>query len=178
MNIPNSAPATGPPAVRQRRAGIGGGVPAERIPRGKPPNVARRGEIATKTQELRPELTEEVQEIFCECRNRFCACGKRIEEKKNRDRLPALMSSSSGNASALQIAQKKHNVTGVRAEEESQSRSLYLVLEITGNEVLMHPGCKSTPFLVWLCVFRFSSLAPIREQPGREIKIHQLPILG
>ena len=34
-------------------------MPAERIPRGKPPNLARRGEIATKTQKLRPAL-------FCE----------------------------------------------------------------------------------------------------------------
>jgi hypothetical protein len=46
-------PAGGAPA-----AGIGGGVSAERIPRGTPPNLARRGgtggEIATKTQELRP----------------------------------------------------------------------------------------------------------------------------
>jgi hypothetical protein len=32
-------------------------VPAERIPRGKPPDLARRGEIATKTQELRPALS-------------------------------------------------------------------------------------------------------------------------
>ena len=30
---------------------------AERIPRGKPPNLARRGEIATKTQKLRPALS-------------------------------------------------------------------------------------------------------------------------
>ena len=34
-------------------AGVGGGVPAERIPRGKPPGLARRGEIATKTQKLK-----------------------------------------------------------------------------------------------------------------------------
>jgi hypothetical protein len=32
--------------------GIGGGVSTERIPRDTPPNLARRGEIATKTQEL------------------------------------------------------------------------------------------------------------------------------
>jgi hypothetical protein len=41
--------------VRQRR-GLSGGVPTERIPRAKPHNLARRGEIATKTQELRPAL--------------------------------------------------------------------------------------------------------------------------
>ena len=41
-------PAGGAPA-----AGAGGGVPAERIPRGKPPGLARRGEIVTKTQKLR-----------------------------------------------------------------------------------------------------------------------------
>jgi hypothetical protein len=46
-------PAGGAPA-----AGAGVGVPTERIPRGKrPPNLARRGEIATKTQELRPALS-------------------------------------------------------------------------------------------------------------------------
>ena len=38
-------------------AGVGGGVSTERIPRDKPPNFARRGEIATKTQELRPALS-------------------------------------------------------------------------------------------------------------------------
>jgi hypothetical protein len=38
-------PATGPPAVRQRRGRVGGGVSAERIPRGKPPNLAQMGEI-------------------------------------------------------------------------------------------------------------------------------------
>jgi hypothetical protein len=40
-------------------AGVGGGVPTERIPRDKPPNLARRGEIevATNTQELRPALS-------------------------------------------------------------------------------------------------------------------------
>jgi hypothetical protein len=32
-------------------------VPAERIPRDKPPDLARRGEIATKTQKLRPALS-------------------------------------------------------------------------------------------------------------------------
>jgi hypothetical protein len=42
-------PAGGAPA-----AGTGGGVPVERIPLGTPPNLARRGEIATKTQEPRP----------------------------------------------------------------------------------------------------------------------------
>jgi hypothetical protein len=45
-------PASGAPA-----AGAGVGVPTERTPRGKPPNLARRGEIATKTQELRPALS-------------------------------------------------------------------------------------------------------------------------
>jgi hypothetical protein len=46
-------PAGGAPA-----AGAGGGVrPAGRIPRGKPPDLARRGEIATKTQKLRPALS-------------------------------------------------------------------------------------------------------------------------
>jgi hypothetical protein len=43
-------PAGGAPA-----AGIGGGGgAAERIPRDTPPNLARRGEIATKTQKLTP----------------------------------------------------------------------------------------------------------------------------
>jgi hypothetical protein len=56
MNIPQLAPATGPPAVRQRR-GSAGGVSAERIPRGKPPNLARRDEVVTKTQKLRPALS-------------------------------------------------------------------------------------------------------------------------
>ena len=47
-------PAGGAPA-----AGVGGGVSTERIPRGKPPNLERRGEIVTKTktQELRPALS-------------------------------------------------------------------------------------------------------------------------
>ena len=45
-------PAGGAPA-----AGAGGGVPAERIPRDKPPNLARRAEIVTKTQKLRPALS-------------------------------------------------------------------------------------------------------------------------
>jgi hypothetical protein len=45
-------PAGGAPA-----AGAGGGVPAERLPRDTPPNMARRGEIVTKTQELRPALS-------------------------------------------------------------------------------------------------------------------------
>jgi hypothetical protein len=45
------APATGPSAGRQRR-GVGGGAPTERIPRGTPLHLARRGEIATKTQKL------------------------------------------------------------------------------------------------------------------------------
>jgi hypothetical protein len=40
-------PATGPPAGRQ---------PTECTPRDKPPDLARRGEIATKTQKLRPAL--------------------------------------------------------------------------------------------------------------------------
>jgi hypothetical protein len=43
-------------AANLRQLGAGGGVPAERIPRGEPPNLARRGEIATKTQKLRPAL--------------------------------------------------------------------------------------------------------------------------
>ena len=34
-------------------AGAGGGVPAERVPRGKPLGLARRGEIVTKTQKLK-----------------------------------------------------------------------------------------------------------------------------
>jgi hypothetical protein len=34
-------------------------APAERIPRGKPPDLVRRGEIVTKTQELRPALSGE-----------------------------------------------------------------------------------------------------------------------
>jgi hypothetical protein len=45
------------PAGGASAAGAGGGVPAERIPRGKPPDLARRGEIATKTQKLRPALS-------------------------------------------------------------------------------------------------------------------------
>jgi hypothetical protein len=57
MNIPNWAPATGPPAGGAPAAGAGGGVSAERIPRDKPPDLARWGEIATKTQKLRPALS-------------------------------------------------------------------------------------------------------------------------
>jgi hypothetical protein len=49
-------PAGGAPA-----AGAGGGVSTERIPRGTPPNLARRGEIVTKTQELRPALSVNTQ---------------------------------------------------------------------------------------------------------------------
>jgi hypothetical protein len=37
--------------------GVDGGVLTERIPRGKPPNLARRGEVVTKTQKLRPALS-------------------------------------------------------------------------------------------------------------------------
>jgi hypothetical protein len=48
----HGGPAGGAPA-----AGVGGGVPTERIPRDKPPNLARRGEIAPKTQKLRPALS-------------------------------------------------------------------------------------------------------------------------
>jgi hypothetical protein len=48
-------PAGGAPAAG---GGVGGGVSTERtLARGKPPNLARRGEIATKTQELRPALS-------------------------------------------------------------------------------------------------------------------------
>jgi hypothetical protein len=58
MNIPNWAPATDGPAGGAPAAGVGGGVPTERIPRdSKPPNLARRGEIATKTQKLRSALS-------------------------------------------------------------------------------------------------------------------------
>ena len=32
-------------------------MPTERIPRDKPPDLARRGELATKTQKLRPALS-------------------------------------------------------------------------------------------------------------------------
>jgi hypothetical protein len=49
-------PAGGTPA-----AGVGGGLSAGRIPRGTPPNLARRGEIATKTQKLRPALSVNTQ---------------------------------------------------------------------------------------------------------------------
>jgi hypothetical protein len=50
-------PASGAPA-----AGVGGGVSDERIPRGTaPPNLAGRGEIATKTQKLRPALSVNTQ---------------------------------------------------------------------------------------------------------------------
>jgi hypothetical protein len=45
-------PAGGAPA-----AGVGGEVPTERIPRENPPNLARRGEIGTKTQKLRTALS-------------------------------------------------------------------------------------------------------------------------
>jgi hypothetical protein len=45
-------PAGGAPAAE-----IGGGASTERIPRDNPPNLARRGEIATKTHELRPALS-------------------------------------------------------------------------------------------------------------------------
>jgi hypothetical protein len=57
-------PAGGAPA-----AGVGGGVPTERIPRDKPPNPARRGEVVTKTQELRPALSWEsrgyISGLYC-----------------------------------------------------------------------------------------------------------------
>jgi hypothetical protein len=36
-------------------------VSAERIPRGKPPNLARRGKIVTETQKLRPALSVNTQ---------------------------------------------------------------------------------------------------------------------
>jgi hypothetical protein len=49
-------PAGGAPA-----AGVDRGVPTERIPRGTPPNLAWQGEIATKTQELRPALSVNTQ---------------------------------------------------------------------------------------------------------------------
>jgi hypothetical protein len=50
--IPNWAPATGHgPAGGAPAAGVGGGVPTERIPRDKPPNLARRGERGTKHQD-------------------------------------------------------------------------------------------------------------------------------
>jgi hypothetical protein len=55
MDIPNRAPATRPAGGAQAAGGFGG-VPTERISRGKPHNLARRGEIATKTQKLRPAL--------------------------------------------------------------------------------------------------------------------------
>jgi hypothetical protein len=47
------------PRARRRGAsgGVGGGASSERIPRDKPPNLARRALIATKTQELRPALS-------------------------------------------------------------------------------------------------------------------------
>jgi hypothetical protein len=51
----------GPAAGGAPAAGVGGGVSTERTPRGKPPNLARRGEIATKTQELRPALSVNTQ---------------------------------------------------------------------------------------------------------------------
>jgi hypothetical protein len=56
-SIPNWAPATAPPAVRQRRGPAEGCRPSERIPRGKPPNLARRGEVVTNTQKLIPALS-------------------------------------------------------------------------------------------------------------------------
>jgi hypothetical protein len=57
MKVLNWAPATGPPAGRQRGGGRRGGGSAWRIPRGTHPNLARRGELVTKTQELRPALS-------------------------------------------------------------------------------------------------------------------------
>jgi hypothetical protein len=51
-------PAGGAPAVYKRRGSAGGGVSNERIPRDKPPaDLARRGEIVTKAQKLRPALS-------------------------------------------------------------------------------------------------------------------------
>jgi hypothetical protein len=52
MDIPNWAPATGHgPAGGAPAAGaVGGGVPTERIPRDKPPDLARRGEVVTKSE--------------------------------------------------------------------------------------------------------------------------------
>jgi hypothetical protein len=41
--------------------GVGGGVSAERIPRGTQTHLARRGEITTKTQKLRPALSVNTQ---------------------------------------------------------------------------------------------------------------------
>jgi hypothetical protein len=55
MEVLRLAPATAPPAGRQRR-GSARGVSAWRTPRGTPPDLARRGEISTKTQKLRPAL--------------------------------------------------------------------------------------------------------------------------
>jgi hypothetical protein len=40
---------------------LSSGPSAERIPRGTHPNVARRGEIATKTKKLRPALSANTQ---------------------------------------------------------------------------------------------------------------------
>jgi hypothetical protein len=53
ITLADWAPVTGPPAV----AGVGGGASTERIPRDKPPNLARRGEISTKSHKLRPALS-------------------------------------------------------------------------------------------------------------------------
>jgi hypothetical protein len=54
--VNDNGPAGGAPA-----AGVGGGASTERIPRSTPPHLARRGEIATKTQKLRPALPVNTQ---------------------------------------------------------------------------------------------------------------------
>jgi hypothetical protein len=57
MNIPPQLGSCHGPAGGAPAAGVGGGVSTERIPRDKPPNLARRGEIATKAHKLRPALS-------------------------------------------------------------------------------------------------------------------------
>jgi hypothetical protein len=49
------------PAGGEPAAGVGGGASTGHIPRGTPPNLARRSEISTKAQELRPALPVNTQ---------------------------------------------------------------------------------------------------------------------
>jgi hypothetical protein len=61
MEVLRLAPATGPPAGRQRRGSAEGGRPG--ASRGAyPTHLARRGEVVTKTQKLRPALSGNTQQ--------------------------------------------------------------------------------------------------------------------
>jgi hypothetical protein len=87
---------------------------------------------------------------------------------KKKNRLSALMSSGAYDTALQHVLE--HNVTGFRAEEQSQSRSLLLVVEINEvGSVRMHPGCKSQSFFALCCVSiliaRVQGKARKRKQP-------------